>query len=174
MTTRAPAVLKRIFEGKISNSQEYQERIIFKQITSDCHEYQDKKNIWTEYIRARARNIWPAAVVGGAHTLGQALSIFQNFWEKKYSTFFLIISSKALYSIIFPNHTQHTAQQTGNVILLFDRMKDFYHGSQFYLQTNEEQSNLGKPKVVVLMIACGFWVLLWSSLTYNNDTIIFF
>ena len=37
--------IKRIFEEKISNSQEYQERIIFKQITSDCHEYQDKKNI---------------------------------------------------------------------------------------------------------------------------------
>ena len=52
-------------------------------------------------------------------------------------------------------------------------MKDFYHGSQFYPQTNEEQSNLGKPKVVVLMIACGFWVLLWSSLTKNNYTIIF-
>ena len=78
-----------------------------------------------------------------------------------------------LYLIIFPYHTQHTVQQTGNVILFFDRMKDFYHGSQFYLQTNEEQSNLGKPEVVVLMIAYGFWVVVWSSLTYNNDTIIF-
>ena len=55
--------IKRIFEQRISNSQEYQ----------------DKKNIWTEYIGARARNLWPAAVVGGTHTLGQTLPVLQNF-----------------------------------------------------------------------------------------------
>ena len=86
---------------------------------------------------------------------------------------FSFILNCILIKFILPYHTQHTAQQTGNIILLFDQMKDFYHGSQFYLQTNEEQSNLGKPNLVVLMIACGFWVLLWSSLTKNNYTIIF-
>ena len=37
--------IKRIFEQRISNSQEYQDRIIFKQTKSDYQEYHDIKNI---------------------------------------------------------------------------------------------------------------------------------